>query len=503
MKLFFAGSLGDAQMLLKDIRPKNILISYYYIRGSKRFEEINDMCKEQGTQLLIDSGAHTFFEKAGIELGGFDKVKFAKAKEQFNFAEAEQYYFDYLEFLKKYKITLPIELDIGALVGREKIREWRKMAKDAGLTIIPVWHKLDGSNLEDWEEMCKEYPYVGIEGGKDVGEYVKFLKVAEKHKTKVHAFAMTKMEFMRKLSFYSVDSTSWKSGSRFGATYVFIGNSLKNIEKEARGRFKNEWVKKGFDWNKIKEDNAAEVDKINAYAWSQLADSLDKIGVWKDDEKDDRQDEKQKRKDGAKNQADYFGKHKGSIQEKLKNPAVEERRRVNSKKSLTNFKTGKFSKCLPLYCNNCYVAGRCEHYQEPENEDDKIVCALGDVFTKSFLPEQFDYREEETVAKAKNSLLQAMVERLGRALHFEAIDGGVQDKSATTLAKMILDELGGKTPTFQLNKVDVNINEQTANTINILDDESRQKIIEILEKSVEEQGEIDEYEREFILGKES
>lgn len=496
MKLFFASSLADAQMLLRDIKPKNILISYYYIRGSKRFREINEMCKEQGTQLLIDSGAHTFFEKAGIELGGFDKVKFAKAKERFNLAEAEQYYFDYLEFLKKYKIELPRELDIGALIGREKIREWRKMAKDAGLTVIPVWHKLDGSNLEDWEEMCKEYPYVGIEGGKDIGEYVKFLKIAEKYKTKVHAFAMTKMEYMRKLSFYSVDSTSWKSGSRFGATYVFMGNSLKTIDKEARGRFKNEWVKNGFDWEKIQQDDDSEVDKINAYAWNQLANSLDKIGIWKDSGNG----EKLEKGGEKRNPADHLPK---DIHEKVKDPKIEEKRLANLRKSLTNFKTGKFSKCLPLYCNNCYAAGRCQYYQEPKNEGDKIICALGDVFTKSFLPEQFDYREEETVAKAKNSLLQAMVERLGRALHFEAIDGGVQDKSATTLAKMILDELGGKTPMFQFNKVDVNVNKQLAETINVLDDESRQKIIGILEESVSKQGGVDEYEREFIFGKES
>ena len=57
---------------------------------------------------------------------------------------------------------------------------------------------------------------------------------------------------LHKIPFYSVDSTSWLSGNRFGAVYRFNGNGFNKISKPAGMRVKTnltadnnfyEWVK--------------------------------------------------------------------------------------------------------------------------------------------------------------------------------------------------------------------------------------------------------------------
>ena len=56
------------------------------------------------------------------------------------------------------------------------------------------------------------------------------LKIAHSYGTKVHGLGYTKLTNLntQEIPFYSVDSTSWLSGARFGRVYVLDKN--KNIK---------------------------------------------------------------------------------------------------------------------------------------------------------------------------------------------------------------------------------------------------------------------------------
>ena len=107
--------------------------------------------------------------------------------------------------------------------------------------------------------MVDEYDYVAIGGivTKEIKQsehkiFYSLLEIAKKNNCKVHGLGYTNLKGIEKYHFYSVDSTSWLSGNRFGAVYWFDGKTMKKQNKKIGQRVKtnmtainnfNEWVK--------------------------------------------------------------------------------------------------------------------------------------------------------------------------------------------------------------------------------------------------------------------
>ena len=215
MKIFIAGT-SVSEEVLKEHKIDYILESFYaikewqipYIKGCKMF--------------LLDSGAFTFMNTH-------------KGKIDFN-----QYLKDYINFINKYDIKYFFELDIDSIVGHEKVKEMRAtLEKGTGKKCIPVWHKSRG--LDEWRKLTKEYDYVAIGGivTKEIKpkeyKYIKpLLDIAKENECKVHGLGFTKLKALGRYHFYSVDSTSWLSGGRFGTLYMFQDGTLKAIRYEDR-----------------------------------------------------------------------------------------------------------------------------------------------------------------------------------------------------------------------------------------------------------------------------
>ena len=127
-----------------------------------------------------------------------------------------------------------------------------------------------------------------------------------------------------------------------------------------------------------------------------------------------------------------------------------------------------------------YAGKKCQFYQEPKKEGDKVLCALRkEIFSGWFGADQFDYREEETVMETKNKIITFLLQKLALQSWFEMLDGGIQDKAATMLAGVILNALK-EAPKIQIGGTEINVNKKIAIAINNLDDETRRRIIESL-----------------------
>lgn len=158
-----------------------------------------------------------------------------KGKVDFN-----QYLNDYINFINKYDIKYFFELDIDSVVGYEKVKEMRTvLEKGTGKKCIPVWHKARG--LEEWQRMTKEYDYVAIGGivtkeirPKEYKYFSPLLNIAKENGCKVHGLGFTNLKALRRYRFYSVDSTSWLSGGRFGQLYIFQDGTLNQISYKNR-----------------------------------------------------------------------------------------------------------------------------------------------------------------------------------------------------------------------------------------------------------------------------
>jgi hypothetical protein len=240
MKVFLASS-SSHERLSKIKECDYLLESFYYIKEWQL--PLIKKCK----MFLVDSGAFTFMSGTGT-------------------TDFEDYLTKYIEFINKCDVKYFFELDVDSVVGYEKVKQYRKrLEKETGKKCIPVWHKSRGK--DEFLKMCDEYDYVAI-GGIVTKEITKdqypfftwFLNEAHKRGCKVHGLGFTSIADLPKYHFDSVDSTSWKSGNRFGQLHIFDGKTMKTRTKKgsrALGR-------------KIDEHNLDEWIKFQKYAEAKL-----------------------------------------------------------------------------------------------------------------------------------------------------------------------------------------------------------------------------------------
>jgi hypothetical protein len=209
------------------------LESFVYIKGEEK-----SISKYKS--FLLDSGAFTFMNKNN------------------GVVDWDDYIVKYANFINTYSVDNFFELDIDSIVGIKEVERLRyKLESLTNKQSIPVWHKSRG--LDYWKDMIKKYKYVAIGGivTKEIKAsqhniFITLLDLAKKQGCKVHGLGFTNLEGLKKYKFYSVDSTSWLSGNRFGSVYWFNGQTMKKQNKKTGQRVItkktainnfNEWVK--------------------------------------------------------------------------------------------------------------------------------------------------------------------------------------------------------------------------------------------------------------------
>lgn len=248
MKLCLAGTYAATKNTRHYLNyTKYILESFYYIQDWQ-LPYLNTR-----QLFLLDSGAFTFMNNS--------------KNRNINW---EEYIQKYAQFIVKNNVEHFFELDIDVIVGYEKVKEYRQLLETlTGKKCIPVWHKSRG--IEEFKNMCKEYKYIAIGGivTKEIprSDY-KYLKVlidiAHKNGCKIHGLGFTSVNLLNQYHFDSVDSTSWKSGGRFGTIYMYSNKKMKAYKKPQNMRAKsaNGWYDK--------------LELKNLFAWCQLQDYADK-----------------------------------------------------------------------------------------------------------------------------------------------------------------------------------------------------------------------------------
>lgn len=248
MKICLAGSsaITDPNKKMFE-RVPYILESYF------TFKEWQKPLIKKAKLFLLDSGAFSFLNnnKSGKKV------------------DWQKYIDDYCDFIIQNEVKYFFELDIDAIVGYEKVKEIRKYIESrVGRKCIPVWHKERGK--EDFIQMCKDYDYVAIGGLVGMGyskKYWKyftwFIKTAHEYGAKIHALGFTALTGLQKYHFDTVDSTSWKSGNRFGTLYKFKDGKMLKIDKQPNKRL-------------VSGDRYSEVEKFVLEEWIKFQEYADK-----------------------------------------------------------------------------------------------------------------------------------------------------------------------------------------------------------------------------------
>jgi len=221
-----------------------ILESYVYARDNKHIQNLIPTFKG----FLLDSGAYTFMIQAQKKKVNIDWNKYIR---------------DYAAFINKFNVDCFFELDIDRIVGIKEVERLRdELEILTNKKCMPVWHRSRG--LEYWRTMCRNYDYISLSasGNNGSSEWTRkpdgaramwhLLNIARENNCRVHGLGYTRLPMLKRLRFYSVDSTAWLMGNRGGFVYQFTGDDIIKHFVPARMRLRaketaihnfKEWVK--------------------------------------------------------------------------------------------------------------------------------------------------------------------------------------------------------------------------------------------------------------------
>ena len=240
MRIFLA--LSPAKQLVGLMRKqdvKNVLVSFAFLKSLDSFKKL--FCDDwYPKNLIIDSGAFSVWargEKIDIDAYG-----------------------DYCHSLKKF---LPSEIDLKFVnldvlpgkFGRMPTKEERLHSVEQGwknmeyleakeLSVIPVFHQHED---DAWlQRMMNHTDYFGISPANDesMKNKLRFLNdcfAITRDKYKTHGFAVTAYEQLINYPFFSVDSSSWCAGGRFGRIPIMVNSHLKNYMFKDRKELDKYW----------------------------------------------------------------------------------------------------------------------------------------------------------------------------------------------------------------------------------------------------------------------
>lgn len=398
-KILFAGA--ESQTFrdgLYRVGVRHILISYFYMQNWLRKRSLQEISDDLGRFdfVFLDSGGFTFLE--GERTG--KKMKY----------DIKTYTDKFYEEIKRYGHLFAgiAEVDLPQKLGWDYLEQQRRECKDAGLQMLPI---IQGEPLEKYEDLgwFEQYPYIGMGSKlfapKYTGYRTRMFAMARKHGCVIHGLAGTGVKKIQRSQFYSVDSTSWLGGGRFGTTMIFQNGRLRHYDmtkKDVRKRYKRRFEENGLIWSEIEADTAIEINLMNSLAWKQWSDYIKYSGskcYWLTDEE----------KETAKAAKAKMFNTEGII-DRGTSIRRAEHRRLNI---ATDFDFDDRAH-ETLHCDSCQFESRCPRYK-PKNP-----CGY-DINIRM--------TSKQDIARAQQMMLEIQHGRVMTGVLFEKLEGGVLDRN--------------------------------------------------------------------------
>ena len=153
---------------------------------------------------------------------------------------------EYADWVKRWQHLFSVYANLDVIGNTEAT--WNNQCRLEGMDLapLPVFHT--GSDWAELERLIDLYPYIALGGMVPYMRYtdkimpflIKAFRMAE-GKTVFHGFGATSWVVLKSLPWYSVDSSSWGQGFRYGQIPLF---------DEKRGRFVNADLGNRVHWKK-------------------------------------------------------------------------------------------------------------------------------------------------------------------------------------------------------------------------------------------------------------
>lgn len=408
-KLCFAGA-EDRKVRdgLFRIGVRHILLSFYYFKKFLRKRSPEEISNDLGRfdYVILDSGAFTFMQK----LAKGEKMNM-------NIREYADLYHSELERIGNL-FSVCAELDVHDAFHQKEMEDIRDKLTGQGVPMLPVLH---GQPIEEIKELgwFDKYPYLAVasgllSGSKQDPNLKNYLRYGKEKGVLFHGFGITTVDGIRKMPFYSVDSTTWMGGTRYGNTMIFQNGRLRYYDfhkKDVRKRYRKRFEENGLIWHDIERERPLEIDMMNGLGWKQWADYIKyntQNAYWLTPaEKDESLTLKSK----------VFNAE-GIINRSASLARAEARR-------LTQVSDADFDDRAHeiLHCDTCAMSGRCPRFKEGE------PCGY-DVNVK--------LKTNSDVHSALQTILEVQYGRVMTAVLFEKLEGGVIDANLSKEIKNIM-----------------------------------------------------------------
>lgn len=149
---------------------------------------------------------------------------------------------DYAAWLKEWDHLLTVRATLDVIGDPQATAKNTATLEGMGLPVLPVFHT--GTPFSELESLVKRYDYMALGGmvphAKDADAVLRWLiqcfKIAKETGTVFHGFGQTRLQTLRKLPFYSVDSSAWASGMRYGTITLWDDRANKLIQLQGGDR---------------------------------------------------------------------------------------------------------------------------------------------------------------------------------------------------------------------------------------------------------------------------
>ena len=245
-----------------------ILLSYHYFKNTNLIDLYSKYFDKPYPDTFLDSGAFSAATQ-GVQIS-ID---------------------EYANYIKKYEHLLTVYSNLDVIGNYQATNKNQLILEKKGLNPIPVFHT--GSPFSELERLCRRYSYVALGGMVPYMQFpkkimpflIKAFKIAEKHNTKYHGFGCTSWQILKALNWYSVDSSSWGSGFRYGRVPLFddklgkfVGadlGDLKSCKKHAKlfRELNFSWL----DFADRKRNDRAKICAISAYSYIKAEKYLNRL----------------------------------------------------------------------------------------------------------------------------------------------------------------------------------------------------------------------------------
>ena len=133
---------------------------------------------------------------------------------------------EYAAWLKRWRHLFTAYANLDVIGNHAATMANQRRLESVGLQPLPVFHV--GSDYADLKKLVGEYQYIALGGlvpymryrDKVMPHLIRCFRIA-KDKAVFHGFGVTSWEVLKALPWYSVDSSSWGQGFRYGDVPVF------------------------------------------------------------------------------------------------------------------------------------------------------------------------------------------------------------------------------------------------------------------------------------------